>query len=266
MNVRAFSLKTETIFKEKQSIFDLFVNCLRHENAKLQAGDIVIISSKIVSFEEGQIVDLNTITPSKKAENLAKEVGKDPRLVHLILKQSKGGVYQTITNSILSTTKYGMCLNAGIDTMNIPENHAILLPKDANESAFRFRAKLKEKYNLTIPIIISDTRTLPLRKGTGGVTIGLAGIDPIKSEVGKKDLFGKKYKITKKAIADGLASFGNLLMGETNEKTPFVIIQGMPFDFGLNSEVPVMPVSDCIYFHPFLKRKRRGALWKALYL
>jgi F420-0:gamma-glutamyl ligase len=125
----------------------------------------------------------------------------------------------------------GWNINAGIDESNAKEG-IVFLPKDAFFSAEMIRSHLKKRFHVKkIGVIVTDTKSLPLRVGTIGRSIGFAGFEPIKSYIGKKDIFGRKSRVTKSNFVDALSAAAVMIMGEGNEKTPIAIIENAPVKF-----------------------------------
>ncbi len=202
---------------------DLFFKKL---NLKPEDGDVLVISGKYVAISEGRYYKLNEVVPSELAVNLASVNGADPRLVELILRESDFAI-PSFSGIFLASIRGILQPNAGIDKSNVDEGYVVLYPKDPNASARKVRLWVLDKYLKRIGVVISDSRIYPTRKGTTGVAIGYSGIFPIIDERGSKDLFGKKLKVTKRAIADQIATMAQPLMGESNEGRPIVLIRGL---------------------------------------
>jgi coenzyme F420-0:L-glutamate ligase len=116
--------------------------------------------------------------------------------------------------------------NAGIDRSNAPAGHVILYPKNAFESAGALRKKFKAELGLRVGIVVSDSRLMPTRKGTTGVAIACSGFEPVEDLRGRRDLFNHVLRVTMKAVADGIATMGVAVMGESNESIPAVVVRG----------------------------------------
>ncbi|MDF2726734.1 MAG: cofE1 [Nitrososphaera sp.] len=196
---------------------------------KIQNGDILVVTHKIVSKTEGRIVDLARIKPSTKAIRMAKEHDKDPRLMELILKESIQ-ILRAKNGIIISETKHGfVCANAGVDQSNVEGDKAVLLPVAPDESASRIQDAVKKKIGKEIAVIITDTFGRTFRNGQTNVAIGIAGINPIKSYIGTYDMYGRKLRVTEIAVADEIASAAELVMGKA-EGTPVAIVRGYIFE------------------------------------
>ena len=194
------------IFLENNSLADF----IKKHVFGLQSGDILVVTSKIVALSEGR-------------------TGKIEEKNKLIFKESKK-VIETPW-AFLTLNDEGWGINAGIDESNA-EKKLIMLPKNSFETAKNLQKIIKKHYSLKkFGVLITDTRSVSLRVGTVGRALGFAGFEPIKSYIGKKDLFGRKSRVTKSNHADGLAAAAVLVMGEGNEQIPFVIIKNAPVKF-----------------------------------
>ena len=174
----------------------------------------------------------------KNQRNWQGQVYKDPRLIELIRRESNNIVRHS-GGIIIVETKLGfICANAGIDQSNVSVEGdvALLLPENPDKSAALLRSYIRNKSGKEIAVIISDTFGRPFRQGQTNVAIGLAGIEPIESYIGKSDIFGKKLKVTEIAVADEIASAAELAMGKTS-KIPAVIIRGYSFTKSNSSRV-----------------------------
>jgi len=208
-------------------IADLIIEAIKERNETLLENDVVVITHKVVSKAEGKVADLSTIIPSEESNKISLNTGKDPRLVELIISQSKE-IVRIERDIIITETKHGfVCANAGIDASNvgISSNHVVLLPDNPDESARRIRNDIKSRTKINVSIIISDTFGRPFRKGQVNVAIGIAGIDPLVSYIGKTDMYGKILKVTEISIADELASAAELVMGKSS-RIPVAIVRG----------------------------------------
>jgi coenzyme F420-0:L-glutamate ligase/coenzyme F420-1:gamma-L-glutamate ligase len=197
---------------------------------KLEDGDVVCIAQKIVSKAEGQLVALDTITPSQQAKDLAVETEKDPRLVQLILDESTE-VMRKKPGVLIMRHRLGLVgAHAGIDQSNIEhgdDENALLLPRDPDASARALKVALDGAQQANVGIIITDSSNRPWRMGTVGTAIGCAGITVLDDHRGGTDLYGRELKVTLINRADAIAGAATLAMGETTERTPLVLIRGL---------------------------------------
>lgn len=206
----------------KDKKFDLFESL---QGFDYQDGDVLVVSSKFVSMSEGMVVDMKKVKVSRKAKTLAKKCQMDPKLAELVIRESdylvKGvpGFALAIRNGMIAP-------NAGIDKSNVQKGHAILYPRDPFVSAEKLRDKFRAVRGIRIGVVIADSRLMPTRIGTTGVAIACAGIEPVEDLRGKKDLFGNVLRVTLRAVADGLATMGVAVMGESDESTPAAVVRG----------------------------------------
>jgi len=195
---------------------------------KFQDGDILVVTQKIISKQEGRIVDLSTVIPSILAQGIGSEYKKDPQLLEVILSESKR-IVRMENGIIIVETKNGfICANAGVDESNVPNGFVTLLPLDPDKSAQNLREEILKKSGKSIAVLISDTFGRPFRLGQTDCAIGVSGIDSILNYVGKKDTFGKLLRVTEMAIADEICSASELVMGKTTG-CPATIIRNYKF-------------------------------------
>jgi coenzyme F420-0:L-glutamate ligase/coenzyme F420-1:gamma-L-glutamate ligase len=209
---------------------DKIAGALLQNGIALAANDVIVIAQKIVSKAEGRIVNLDKIKPSQKALRLARRLHKDPRIVELILKESRE-VVKVQNGIIITETKQGLvCANSGVDQSNLANaNSAVLLPKDPDASARKLRAVFRKRTGADAAIIITDTFGRPFREGQINVAIGVAGLNPIRSYIGRKDMFGRKLHVTEIAVADELASAAELVMNKS-DGVPVAVVKGFEFE------------------------------------
>lgn len=196
----------------------------------LAENDVIVIAQKVVSKAEGRIVNLDKIKPSQKALRLARRLHKDPRIVELILKESRE-VVKVQNGIIITETMQGLvCANSGVDQSNLADaNSAVLLPKDPDASARKLRTLFRKRTGADAAVIITDTFGRPFREGQINVAIGVAGLNPIRSYIGRKDMFGRKLHVTEIAVADELASAAELVMNKS-DGVPVAVVRGFEFE------------------------------------
>lgn len=202
------AIKTK-IFKEGDDLFSFIVQHLK----KIPEAALLIVTSKIVSLSEGRVVDYQG------------EAAK----IELIKAESDLAIP---TKSVWLTVKDKMVMaSAGIDESNA-DGKLILLPKDSFKTAATLRLKLKKQFKLKqLGVIITDSRTIPLRAGTTGVSLGYAGLQGLKQYRGQKDIFGRKFEFARVSVVDSLAAAAVLEMGEGNECQPLALIKEAPLKF-----------------------------------
>jgi len=195
-------------------------------------GDIVVVTQKIVSKAEGRVVPLAGVEPSAMAIKLGAETEKDPRLVELILRESRGIVRQRGPVLITETRHGFICANAGVDASNVgPEGLVCLLPDDPDRSATAIRAEIERLTETTVAVIISDTFGRPWREGHTNVAIGVAGMLPFVDYVGQVDPYGYELRVSTLAVADELAGAAELAMGKL-DAVPVAIVRGYAYPKG----------------------------------
>jgi coenzyme F420-0:L-glutamate ligase/coenzyme F420-1:gamma-L-glutamate ligase len=192
---------------------------------------MVVLAQKIVSKAQGRYVELATVIPSTRALELAKVVDKDPRVIELILGESSE-VLRVRRDVVVVVHRLGFVMaNAGIDFSNAEANEGdtrvLLLPSDPDGECERLRLALQGRTGTRIGIIMNDSHGRAWRNGTVGVAIGASGVPALLDLRGKPDLFGRPLKITQVGLADELAAAASLLMGQTDEGTPIVLVRGV---------------------------------------
>lgn len=208
---------------------EIIVEASKKNGVRLQNGDVVVITQKIVSKAEGRLVDISSIEPSPFAHRVSKFLQKDPKVVEVILSETER-VVKMVRGLIISQTKHGLvCANAGVDHSNVPRNLLCLLPVSPDRSAKKLRSQIMKLTGVKISVVITDTFGRPWREGQTGVAIGLSGLRPLDDYKGKKDDFGNDLKVTVIAIADEIASASDLVMGKT-DRTPVAIVRGYPVE------------------------------------
>jgi coenzyme F420-0:L-glutamate ligase/coenzyme F420-1:gamma-L-glutamate ligase len=201
------------------------------QGTPLAAGDLLVVSQKIVSKTEGRVLRLGDITPSAESQAVAEEIGRDPRLVEVILRESRRVVRKDKGVLIVETHHGLVCANAGVDQSNVDADTACLLPEDSDRSARGLRDRLGALTGHRLGIIIADTFGRPWREGLTNVAIGVAGLEPLKSYLGEKDPAGHVLQATILALADELSSAAEPIMGKL-DRIPVVIIRGLNWPRG----------------------------------
>ena len=198
------------------------------KSCELHDGDIIVIAQKIISKQEGRIVNLSTISPSLLSQGIGSQYQKDPRLIELILSETKRIVRMKNGILIVETKNGFICANAGVDESNVKEGYATLLPINSDISAESIRHNILKQTNKNVGVIISDTFGRPFRIGQTNCAIGISGLSPIIDYVGTLDSFQKILRVTTIAVADELSSAAELVMGKAS-KSPIAIIRNYSF-------------------------------------
>lgn len=229
------AIRTRT-FRERESLLSFVISYIK----KVPEKSIIVITSKIVALAEGRVVAMKN---SKTKEELIRSESS----------------FALKTKYVWLTIKDGMILpSAGIDESNA-NGKLILLPKDSFASASLIRKKLREHYGVKeLGIIVTDSRTMPLRSGVVGVALGYAGFKGLRSYRGKPDIYGRKLRFSSTDVADSLATAAVLLMGEGDEKQPLALITDAPVEFCERihrDELRIDSKDDM--FKPFFKKYQR---------
>jgi len=201
----------------------------------LQGGDILVVTQKIVSKAEGFLIALKDITPSPWAEQYARQWGKDPRHVEVVLHQARR-IVRMDRGVLIAETHHGfICANAGVDQSNIEGEEVVaVLPTDPDASARAIRQGLHERLGIEVAVIISDTFGRPWRNGITNVAIGLSGMQAIKDYTGQCDAQGYTLRVTALAVADELAAAAELVMNKL-DNVPVAVIRGYDYPRGEGS-------------------------------
>lgn len=191
--------------------------------------DIFVVAQKVVSKSEGRVVRLDSIEPSARAREWADAYDKDPRLVEVVLHESKR-IVRMERGVLIAETRHGLvCANAGVDASNVEEGTALLLPEDPDASARRIQKTLEANFGVRLAVIISDTFGRPWREGLVNVAIGVAGLAPLIDYRGEPDSHGRPLRVTVIAVADEIASAGELVM-KKRDGVPVAIVRGFDYD------------------------------------
>lgn len=237
---------------------------------ELADGDIVVVSSKVVSLAEEQYADLESVSVSARAERIADRTGIDDREAQLVLDESTvvgaipvaelaadhlleqaadderaERVVEDVPALLVTIRNGRLCTNAGVDLSNSPQGMATLLPGDPNASARRIRNDIKERAGVDVAVVLTDSE-VSHRGGSIDIAIGCAGIDPIDRKFGAEDLYGNPKLGGIDLIADEIAAGAVLLSGQAAERTPVVIVRGLEYESGGGIEPDVELVRDAI--------------------
>ncbi len=209
----------------------LIVESAVRQGTPLAERDLLVVSQKIVSKAEGRVVRLSDVSPSDRARAVAAELGRDPRLIEVILGESRRVVRQDKGVLIVETHHGWVCANAGVDQSNVDADTACLLPEDPDRSARALRERLAALTRHQLAIIVADTFGRPWREGLTNVAVGVAGFRPLKSYLGEQDPAGHVLQATILAVADELAGAAEPIMGKL-KRIPVVIVRGLDWEVG----------------------------------
>ena len=217
-------------FAEGDDLAAEIVGAARRARIRFDDGDVLVIAQKIVSKVEGRLAQLSGVVPTSEAAQLGAKLSKDPRLIEVILRESRR-VVRSDPVLIVETHHGFVCANAGVDQSNIPGNEVVsLLPRDPDDTAQCLAAALRKLTGRRIAVIVSDTFGRPWRLGLINVAIGAAGVPALVDLRGTRDLHGNALHATIIAVADELATAAGLLMGKA-AGIPAVIVRGYRYRF-----------------------------------
>ncbi len=200
-------------------------------------GDVLVVTHKIISKAEDRYRNLEDVTPSPRALELAAATGKDAALVEVILSESRE-LLRSRRELIITVHRSGVVVaNAGVDRSNVPggRERVLLLPEDPDASSAALRVALHERFGVDIAVVVSDSAGRAWRNGVVGLALGAAGLPALQDLRGRNDLEGRPLEVTQVGLADEIASAAELLMGEADEGRPAVLVRGVRW-----RESPVM--------------------------
>jgi coenzyme F420-0:L-glutamate ligase / coenzyme F420-1:gamma-L-glutamate ligase len=245
--VQLYPLKSKLVLPG-DSVAARFIEALSVPRLRVKNGDIVAVASKVVSVSERTIVSLAKVEPTAVARRLGRRFNMPPEFVQIVLNEADA-VYGGVPGALLTIKNGDAVANSGVDRKNAPGNSAIPWPVDPKGSAETIRRTIYRRLGKKVGVVIVDSRVTPLRLGTTGLAIACSGFQPVRDSRGVKDLYGRKVLITLQSLADGIAGAAQLLMGETRETIPFVLVRGAPVELskGKRSGPMTLPAKDCLF-------------------
>lgn len=255
--MQVLPIKTRIIVQE-DNIVDVLLESLSELGITLMNNDILTFAETPLGTTEGQVVKLSEVQVSDEAKELSARYELLPEVAELIIQEADE-ILGGIPRVVLTIKNNTLMANAGVDKSNIPPGYASLLPVDARASAERLRNEIKERTGKTIGVMVIDSRTQPLRLGNIGMALGVAGFRPVADDRGRHDLFGNELRITRRAIADNLASACTSVMGESDESVPIALIRDAPVEYvdqSFDSSEMWMPPDECMYMAIFDQWRR----------
>jgi len=222
------------------------VAAAQHACGGFKDGDILVLAETAVATAEGNIIPLSTITPSAWAEKLAAQYQMDPRVVEVVLQETDS-VVGGIPGFLLCMKNGTLLPNAGVDASNAPLGCVTPLPENPDRSALAIKKSIETRCNAKVGVIIADSRTHAMRRGCSAVAIGAAGITAVIDDRGRSDLFGRTLEVTKRAVADNIASAAELVMGEADESTPGAVIRGLGVPIGDQTGIETISAEECLF-------------------
>jgi len=229
--LQLIALDSVPLVRPGDDLAALLIAALERGAQPPRGGEVLVVAQKIVSKAEGRYVDLASVTPSPRAERLAREVDKDARLVELILQESRRVVRHRPGVIIVEHRLGYVMANAGIDRSNIDPaagaEPVLLLPRDPDASAAALQARLAARFGCTLGVVVSDSFGRAWRRGTVGIALGAAGLPALVDLRGRADLYGRLLQVSETGFADELAAAASLLMGQADEGMPAVLVRGL---------------------------------------
>jgi coenzyme F420-0:L-glutamate ligase/coenzyme F420-1:gamma-L-glutamate ligase len=225
-------------------LLSLICNITQSQGPALRDGDVLVLAQKIVSKAEGRYVDLAAIEPSERAVALSKEVQKDPRLVEVIVRESRE-VLRHKPGVLIVEHRLGFVLaNAGVDQSNVDPRRAakpvLLLPEDPDKSARLLHEGLRRRLGKNIAVVINDSLGRAWRLGTVGVALGAAGLPALRDLRGQPDLYDRPLQVSETGFADEIAAAASLLMGQADEATPVIVVRGLTWSAKASSAAQLL--------------------------
>ena len=247
-HMQLFGIHTKLI-KPEDDLLRIILEALSTQQLKIEDGDVLAIASKAAATVQNQLRKLESVRPSEKAKRLAKKYDLEPSFVEIVLREADK-VYGGVPKALLTLKDYILTANAGVDHKNSPKGCVTLWPRHPFKMAEKIRQQIMAKTGKRVGVLIVDSRVAPLRMGTTGLALAIAGFLPVKDCRVEKDLYGRSVSITRHALADDLASAAHLIMGETNERTPVVLIKNAPVkltDKVIEPSSVVISASQCLF-------------------
>ena len=210
------------------NLVEVICNNLEENNQDVHENDVFVIAQKIISKSEDRYIDINKIEISREAQDLATKLKRHPGLIQCVLNESKKIISIEKGVLIVEHNLGYINVNAGVDFSNIPndKNLALLLPTNPSKSANEIQKRLSKKLNKNISIIISDSMTRPYRLGVTNFALASSNIQSLIDLSGTTDMYGKSLKHTEIAVADEIASAAGILMGQSDEMKPIILVKG----------------------------------------
>lgn len=224
--MQLFGIQTELIKKE-DDLLGIILEALNEQKLKIEDGDVLAIASKVLATVQNRLKRLSSVKPSERAKRLARIYDLEPSFVEIVLQEAEK-VYGGVSNALLTLKDHILTANAGVDHKNAPHGYVVLWPQHPFKTAEKIRKEILARTSKRVGVLIVDSRVTPLRMGTTGLALAVAGFEPVRDCRADKDLYGNAISITRHALADDLASAAHLIKGETNERTPVVLIKNAP--------------------------------------
>ncbi len=241
------------VISENDDFLEALLEGLEKQDLKIRNYDILGIAETPLGTTEGQVASLADIEVSEKARKLASRYTIQPEVAELVVRESDE-ILGGIPHVLLTIKNNTLMANAGVDKSNVSRGYASLLPENPRHSAELLRERVRKECGVTIGVIVIDSRTQPLRLGNIGIALAVAGFEPVADDRGRKDLFGNELRITRRGVADNLASACTAVMGESDESVPAALIRDAPVTFvdkSFDSSKMWISPEECMYMAIF---------------
>jgi coenzyme F420-0:L-glutamate ligase/coenzyme F420-1:gamma-L-glutamate ligase len=239
MRVEILGIKEIPLIGKEDDLGEIIFMAAEKQGIKIKNGDILVVTQKIVSKAEGKLIALDLVNPTEEANQIADITGKDPRIIQIVLNETKN-VIRLNERAIISETHHGfICANAGVDYSNIEDGYVAVLPENPDRSASMIRSRIRGIAGIDIAVIITDTWGRPWRLGQVDFAIGISGISPFKDYRGEQDLMGHTLSVTNIAIVDEIAAAAELVKGK-ELGIPAVIIRGYEYEKTESSAITLL--------------------------
>ena len=223
MELTVLPLYSDRMF-ENFDIFEELLKALKKNNVKLENGDILVISTKYISNSQGRVLDLEKTRISQQGREISEKYNLRKEIAEIVNRESDM-IFGGIAGFVITSSNNIMAPNAGIDKSNAKKGRIILYPNEPFLISEQIRRKIFLKFFIHVGVILVDSRLMPARIGTSGITIACSGLEPVLDLRSKKDLEGNSLKVTFQAVADNIATVANFKMGEGGESKPFAIVR-----------------------------------------
>ncbi|MHA2433809.1 MAG: coenzyme F420-0:L-glutamate ligase [Candidatus Thorarchaeota archaeon] len=249
------------IITTSDNLLDVLLDGLQSAGIEIQDHDILAVAETPLGTTEGRVVKLSDVTASSRAHELSEQFDLLPEVAQLVIEEADeilGGV----PHVLLTIKNNTLMANAGVDKSNVPSGFASLLPVDSRASAERLRQEIKQRLGKEVGVLIIDSRTQPLRLGNIGMALGVAGFKPVADDRGREDLFGNELRVTRRAIADNLASACTAVIGESDESTPAALVRDATVEFlddSFDSSAMWISPAECMYMAIFEQWRTGGS-------
>jgi len=250
--MQLFGIQTRLV-KPKDDLVGIILEAITRQRLAIDDGDVLVFASKVVSMAQGRLARLDRVDPSEEAKRLAEKYELDSRFAEVVLSEADE-VYGGVPGALLTLKDGVLIANAGVDRKNAPVGFVVLWPENPHKTAEKIKAEILERAGRRVGVLIVDSRVTPLRMGTTGIAIGIAGFSPIRDCRAKKDLYGNEVRITRHALADDLAGAAHLVMGETEARMPAVLAKQVPISLAeeADPELLLIAASECLFMSSFV--------------